>query len=62
MQLRGLRKEVQEYAGLCERLLSSGLSLKNVPFTEAERQMLRYYTDELRQFLDREPVSTNPQF
>lgn len=43
-----LRKEIQDFAGSCEKLLSHCMTPGNNPLSEDERQLIIYYLDELR--------------
>ncbi len=42
-----LRKEVQDFARSCEKLLSLCMTPGNEPLREEERQLIGYYMDEL---------------
>ncbi len=42
-----LRKEIQDFASSCERLLSHCLMPGNKPISEEERQLIGYYLEEL---------------
>ncbi|HEY5931461.1 MAG TPA: hypothetical protein VIT63_01010 [Nitrospira sp.] len=51
-----LRKEVQDFARSCEKLLSLGITSVDEPLSEDERQLIIYYLDELRRLV----TSANP--
>jgi hypothetical protein len=42
-----LRKEIQDFASSCERLLSPCMTPGEEPLTEDERQLIGYYLEEL---------------
>lgn len=44
-----LRKEIQDFARSCERLLSLRMTAGDEPLSEDERHLIIYYLDELRQ-------------
>jgi hypothetical protein len=47
--MMSLRKEVQDFASSCEKLLSPCMAATgNEPLNEDERQLIVYYLDELR--------------
>jgi|GEM_PF-4672618 len=43
-----LRKEIQEFASACEKLLSPYLTSGEEPLSEEEREVILYYLEELR--------------
>jgi len=43
-----LRKEIQDFAKSCEKLLSLCMTSGDEPLSEEERQLIDYYVDELR--------------
>lgn len=43
-----LRKEIQDFARSCEKLLSFRMTSGDEPLSEEERQLIDYYLDELR--------------
>lgn len=43
-----LRKEIQDFASACEKLLSPYLTSSDEPLSEEERHVVLYYVDELR--------------
>ena len=42
-----LRKEIQDFARSCERLLSPGMTPGDEPPNDEERQLIGYYLEEL---------------
>lgn len=46
-----LRKEIQDFASSCEKLLSLCMTSGDEPLSEDERQLVVYYVDELRQLV-----------
>lgn len=43
-----VRKELQEYSRLCERLLSSTTLISHTPLSTEEQEILQYYQEELK--------------
>jgi hypothetical protein len=43
-----LRKEIQDFASACEKLLSPSMTSGDEPLSEEEREMVLYYMEELR--------------
>ena len=55
-----LRKEIQDFARSCERLLSLRMTSGDEPLSEDERQLIVYYLDELKRLTTSIHTITKP--